>query len=371
MSLLKDRVTLISFCLVPFVVIVGNILHEGHRASMYLAGVVIVGAFIKNKWIRAFLWYWVAWILLMMMMGSVGKLPIISVQKAFLTTGYVVFALMFYLGMQESTIKIERVYDVICITAIVQALMAVGQMWNIDVFFDLMALYANVKKMLDATETTGSLGNNNFLAVYLAISFPFFFRKYWCYFTPVLLAVILVSLTSTAIVALMIGCSVFFYDKIKWRWMVLAAIPFVVYLCFIKASLTYNFTWDHDRFEWWKSAIVFWQQTWGSMIFGFGPTMTWGRNFPIHNEWITALFNFGIVGLGIAVGCFITLYRKNRFLYSAIIIACVTFNGTYPMHLAPHIMLVMIILGLMEREKRCPSKVTQPQVSMKGCNFQS
>jgi len=346
-----ERATLIGFILVPFVAIVGRIIHEGHRASMYLAGIVIVGAFIKNKWIRAFLWYWVAWVLLMMIMGGLGKLPLIDVQKSFLSAAYVAFALMFYLGMQESKVKIERIYDVICIAAGIQALMAVGQMWNFDPFFQFIRLYANAQKQLSATEVTGSLGNNNFLAVYLAISFPFFFRKYWCYFIPVLLAVILVSLTSTAVVALMIGCTVFFNDKIKWRWILLATIPFIIYLCFIKASLTWNFTWDHDRFHWWKSAIVFWQQTWGSILFGFGPTMKWGKNFPIHNEWITALFNFGIIGFGLAVGYFITAYRKNRYLYAAFITACITFNGTYPLHLAPTTMLVMIILGLMERER--------------------
>jgi len=350
-SLVRDRVTLISFCLVPFVVLVGNIIHEGHRASMYLAGVVIVGAFVKNRWIRAFIWYWVAWILLMMVMSLFHKWPMEYTQKSFLITGYMALAFMFFITMQESTLKLDRVFDVICIAAFVQALMAVGQMWDIDPFFRFMRLYANVQKMLANTVTTGALGNNNFMAVYLAISFPFFFRKYWWYCTPVLLAVILVSLTSTATAALMIGCAVFFRDKIKWRWMLLAAIPFVIYLCMIKASLTWNFTWDHDRFHWWRSAIVLGSSTWGSMIFGMGPASTWGKSFPIHNEWITSYFNFGLIGFGIALGYFLTAWRKNRHLYSAFIIAAVTLNGTYPLHLAPTIMLCMIIMGLMEREK--------------------
>ena len=337
----------------PFVVIVGGILHEGQRVSMCLAGVAIIGAAIKNLWVRSFIWYWILWIMLMMVMSHYGKLPPMFTQKAFVMTAYMALAFMFFLAMQESKIKIESIYNIICIAAIIQALLATLQMNGIDLQFELLKLYAkNVEKGLAFKTPTGSLGNNNFLAVYLAISFPFFFRKYWAYFTPVLLAVILCSLTSTAVVALMIGCIVYFRDKVRWRWLVLASIPFMIYLFMTKASLTWKFTWDHDRFDWWRASLILWKEGGlGSMLFGFGPTMTWGKNFPIHNEWITALFNFGIIGAGLAVGYFVTLYRKNRILYSAIIIACVTFNGTYPLHLAPSIMLIMIILGTMEREK--------------------
>ena len=347
----RERTALISFCLVPLVVFVGNIIHQGHRASLYLAGVCIIGAFVKNLWVRAFVWYWVAWVLLMMIMSALGNFPSLEFQKAVIATGYFAFTMMFYIAMQESTIKIDRILDVVCLAAVLQALLCVCQMWDFDPHFKFMELYASVKKTLPETEVTGTLGNNNFLAVYLAISTPFFFRRYWAYFVPVLLSIILISLTSTAVVGLLIGTVVFFKDRIKWRWIILGLIPFIVYLFVIKASLTWNFTWDHDRFHWWKSALVFWYMNWESMIFGFGPSVSWGQKFPIHNEWITALFNFGIIGLGIAVGYFVTAYRKNRHLYAAFITAAVTLNGTYPLHLAPTGMLCMITIGLMERER--------------------
>ena len=348
----RDRLTLILFCLVPFVVIVGGIIHEGQRASMSLAGVAIIGAFIKNNWIRAFIWYWLVWIIFMLLMTQLGKLPPPFSQKAFYMTSYMISAFVFFLAMQESMIKIEYVYNVICFTAIIQALLAICQMWALDPFFDMMKTYANVKKLLDVTETTGSLGNNNFLAFYLMVSMPFFFRRYWCLFIPVLFAVVLSSITSTAIVAGMTGAAYYFRKKVKWRWMALVALPLIGWLLFSKASLTWNFTWDHDRFHWWRSAIMLWKESGpGGWILGFGPTMSWGRNFPIHNEWLTALFNFGIVGVVLIIGYIVTAYRKNRILNTAIIIASITFISSYPMHLAPTVTLIMIILGLMEREK--------------------
>jgi len=88
-----------------------------------------------------------------------------------------------------------------------------------------------------------------------------------------------------------------------------------------------------------------------TFIFGCGAGAYWGKGFPLHNEWVDLFFRFGLIGLVLIVAFLVTLYRENRILYAAMIIACVDAIGSYPFHLAPSLFLVLIIVGLIERQK--------------------
>ena len=89
----------------------------------------------------------------------------------------------------------------------------------------------------------------------------------------------------------------------------------------------------------------------GDWLFGFGPGASWGHRFAIHNEWLTILFLYGLTGL-ICIGGFIrTIDRSDKMLFTSFIIICLNMIPNYPLHLAPSVFLIIVVLGLMERRK--------------------
>jgi len=153
-------------------------------------------------------------------------------------------------------------------------------------------------------------------------------------------------------VAMLVGCVYYFKDKVKLRWVGLSLIPFLTWMVYQKQSWTIHFfSHHHDRLEFWGMALKKSCASIETFIFGCGAGAHWGRGYPLHNEWVDIFFRFGLIGFILIIGAVITLYRGNKILYSAIIIVCVDAIGSYPFHLAPSLFLVLIIVGLMEREK--------------------
>ncbi|MBA7562989.1 hypothetical protein ES708_04642 [subsurface metagenome] len=70
----------------------------------------------------------------------------------------------------------------------------------------------------------------------------------------------------------------------------------------------------------------------------------------MHNDWLTLFYQYGLVGLSFVIGFVMTIYRGNKMLFSAFIIILVNMVGNYPLHLAPSAFLIIIIVGLMEKE---------------------
>jgi hypothetical protein len=57
-----------------------------------------------------------------------------------------------------------------------------------------------------------------------------------------------------------------------------------------------------------------------------------------------------MVGLWIVGGYVLTLWRGNRFLFAALLIALINAGGNYNLHLAPSAALIAVIAGLIERD---------------------
>ena len=267
---------------------------------------------------------------------------------------YVTAGIAVYIIAAHSKLSKEWWINAICISTILQTIMAVGQMNQFDPLMWLYTHLYTIERQLDFGTPVGTMGNNNFLTAYLAMTLPFFFRPKWWLFVPVIAAMLIVGITSTSLAAAVVGVSWYFYRKVNWKYLVAVLLPFVAYICYIKQSLTIKLPWmwrEVDRFQWWYAAI---KQTITlplGAIFGMGPGAPWGGLFPIHNEWVTLFHHFGTVGVFI-VGMFVfSLTRKDRMLYASFLIASVVAMGTYPMHLPPCAALILIVLGLMEREK--------------------
>ena len=347
-----DKALKFSFLLLPFAIFSGGLIHQGHHNAIMVAGLFIAASLVTNIWIRAFMYYacvWNIYFSLLILLGATNKY---TLGKGYGFGFYLMITAIILIAVYQSKLRNETFYNLICVAAILQSLLAVIQLNGWDPVFALYGNIVEIKRGMAVENITGTMGNNNFLALYLAMSLPFFFRKMWWYFVPVIVVLLFIAITSTAMVAMVIGCLYYFWPRVKKVYLALMTLPFVIYVVITKQSLTINFfSSTHDRFDFWIQAWNQVTQSWYSIIFGLGPAAPWAHRFPLHNEWVTAFHHFGIIGCMFIAGYLLTIYRKNRMLLSAFIVACIGAMGTYPMHLAPSAFLILIIIGLMEREK--------------------
>jgi len=349
--------------MLPFAFIAPGLVHGGHHLFFVLSALVIIALFCDNKWISLFLIYIVLWQLwLFIDILYVSKISVRQVSEGFMQIIFALSAAVIFHAVRKSTLSLEWFYNVICVTAMIQALIAITQMFNSDPIFAFLNTVATAKVKLGETVIVGTLSNPNFLAAYLVFSFPFFLRirkpyykPSWCWFIPVILFLLVESKTSIAVGALLVGMMVYFGNiQIKGvRLYFILALAGVAYLwwdgnCKRFFAGTYYF----PRFQFWLKTVDTIDSI-PKIIFGIGPAApkVWGVNAPMHNDWLTLFYQYGFIGLSFFIGYIVTLYRGNKMLFSAFIIFLVNMIGNYPVHLAPSAFLIVIIAGLLQREK--------------------
>jgi O-antigen ligase len=175
-----------------------------------------------------------------------------------------------------------------------------------------------------------------------------FFRPGWKKFIPVIGVGILMSQTSTAIMAAFIGSGWYLFG---WRGSCLAVIPSCIYYLFFKVqvhALSFG-----TRLEYWSDAIHKLYNSWQTVIFGVGPGVYWQVGNDLHSEYMNTLFNLGILGLALVVAYLVMSFKKacNRYLCAAFIVICVNAIGNHLMHTAPTAMLALIVMALRDRRE--------------------
>jgi len=306
---------------------------------------------LKNLAVKAFFFYVTGWTLWIMLSNMLDGKPNVESVEAFSIIIYFWIAAAIILAVSESTIKISKIINVLCIAAIIQAVIGIAQTFGFDLFYWFLTHWFKMQRGLSDIALTGTLGNPNYLAGFLAISLPFFFRKYWIYCLPLFGLVFYMANTSTAVVAAAFGAIVYY----RKYWIVLPVLAGSI--IYVLTDNSYMPVYQDVRWEWWGNVTVQTLNTWQTAIFGFGPGANWGKTCPMHNEWITLFCKFGAIGL-----CFPMIYlfqfkipelgddREYRMLFAALITAMVNCFGNHPLHLAPTAFLILIIIGLIERK---------------------
>jgi hypothetical protein len=335
-----------------------------------LSGLVIMASMIENWWIVAFMGYLVIWQLFIFIYKLfVYELPFSIVANSFDETIYFMVGVSIFVALVKSKIKLEVFYNVICVSTVLQVGIAISQHLGFDPFLYFLNIFFYAVPLLEGTRMTGTLVNNNFLAAYIAITLPFFFRGKtvfcdqtifgvkvtrvpygWFYFIPLIFYVLYITKTTSAFIPALIGTAVYFSAfsfMSTMVWLMICVVGF--YYIFI-----YHPFWGahyNDRFDMWKEALGLSFKSLFTTVFGFGPAASWSRPHPMHSEWIQCMHQFGIVGITLLTGYVVTIYRKNRMLFSAFVIAVINMAGNSSIHLSPSAFLIIIIAGLIERER--------------------
>jgi len=195
-----------------------------------------------------------------------------------------------------------------------------------------------------AGKAVATLGNQNFLAVFLVLSaLCCYRRKWWVLLVPIISCLILTR-TSMAMAALMVGTGFYFF---RWVGAGAALVPSIGYFFLFKepASLLI-------RIDYWMDALRKISHSWETVVFGVGPGIYWQWGNTLHSEPIYLLWNLGMIGVLLAVLYIFRSCREinnNRIVFAMFLAVLVDSFGNHLMHTAPTAMLAGIVFGLKDR----------------------
>ena len=346
----SDKLLLLMFILVPFGIVSFGIVHQGHVVAFTIATLLITAFSVKEKplsWFMIYVALWALWVNYRFVYS--GDRFAIRPEIANVTVIALICGSLMYFKVVKSKLSNEWFCNVVCISATIQMLLALCQSQGFTPVFDLISSKVGAKWEMKPTEMTAMLGNSNFLAAYLAISLPCFFRKYWVWCLVLLLPAIVYTGSSTAIITALAVFAVYFGTNLKRFW-ILGAVCISIaglYLMFVEVDVLYN-----KRFIAWNKAFHQFK-AWPQILFGFGPGSKWGGRGNLHNDWLSIWHTFGLIGVSFVGAYVFQTIRKvwnDRILLAAIVAVCVNCLGNGAMQLAPSVFLIIILFGLAQRE---------------------
>lgn len=338
----------LTFLLVPFGFLSFGLIHDGHHLAILLAAILVLAWQTGNRFVRAFITYAVLWQVFIFIYAMAYKIPKYVINSSLDATLYAFVGGMIYYAVTVSRFKIESFYNIVCVSALIQTAIGLSQYMGFDPVLWTIALFFKAESLLPG-HVTGSLGNNNFLAAYLAISLPFFFRPKWWLAVPVIAFLLYASNTTSAVVPAILVSAWFFGDRLSKRERRLAVagglLVVIAYACFQHTPF-----WENPRWQLWMTAVQQILHDTRTTIFGMGPGAGWGQAYPMHNEWLQIFHQYGIIGLSLLAAFVATIPRNNKILFASFLIIAINMFGNYSLHLAPSAFLIIIVAGLMERE---------------------
>lgn len=342
---------LITFMLVPFGFLQFGVLHGGHHLALILSSLVIIGWQVKNRAFSLFITYLAAWMAFILVFAMCKEVPKQVVMGAMDATLYIGFGSAVFYCVTQSAIRNETFYNAICAAVLIQMAFGISQHFGFDPLTWGLGLFFATQSLIPG-HMTGTLGNNNFLAAFVAISLPLFFRPRWRWFLPVLALVLYGSNTTSAVVPAVLASAWYFRGKLTKREQVLSIIGAVLvigaYSCFQHTPFYKNPRW----IDWTAATKQLFYSPW-AVVFGMCPGAGWGKPYPMHNEWLQAFHQYGAIGFFLIAWFVHELFftAKNRMLTASLMIAAINMFGNYSLHLAPSAFLIIIIAGLIERER--------------------
>ena len=344
MTKAANILTLIGLAIIPFG-LWAPVIHQGHVFTMMLICFIGLALVLPNKWLSGFGLYVAAWWILVYAMTFIGRwvpeIRLITIDAIL----FIIFGMVVYLAVFYSKWTLTAWFNLICITALIQCFIAILQRFNLDPISSFLGLFITVGGDFPFNTPVGTLGNQNFLAAYLAIATPFFMRDKWFYFIPVIAYGLYIAHTSMAAMAVIIGMA-YFIVGVKTSIVAVACI--IAYAVFINQHDGLQ----NERVDMWLDGIKKITSSFHSILFGFGPGVQWKIGDQLHNEYLMAIWNHGLVGFSFVVGFILSISRQNRYLFTAFIILCIDCIGNHAMHTTPTALLAIIIFALIERERR-------------------
>ena len=332
----KAPLLLIPGLFITTLLVWGPNVHYGHAYAFLISGMAAMALMMRNTILTAFVLYLSCWFAFLLSAGSRGIVPVEITAQAVDSIMLTLAGVGVYICARHSKGTISTYFNWICILVLVLVVMGLVQVF------------------IGKGSPVATLGNQNFFAAFIAISTVFFIRKRWWVFLPVLALSLYVARTSTAIAAAFVSCAFYFWG---WRGAVLSFIPAVMYYLLFKIpvhALSLG-----ARLDYWTDALGKISNSWQTLLFGVGPGVYWQFQNELHSEPVYLIFNLGIIGLAIVAAYIFRSFTQcnDRRLQAALLAVVVDSFGNHVMHTAPTALLVIIILGLIDRKNTVEASI--------------
>jgi hypothetical protein len=309
---------------------------------MMIASLIVLSGMVREQSLKWCLFYVCGWILYSQIQYLYLGHDVLKMARSSGMCVHLIMALGIYHAVVRSKLSNTYWYNIICIGAIGQATIAFLQPFGIDPFVMATDGFIPFKDL--ATSPVGTFGNQNFLTAFLVVSTPFFFRKYWCLFLPVIAWVVGSSGVSGSILALLL---VFMIVLKRWKYVAVAIAVGLAALLFDSGTTITDIRW-----EWWNAIYERVVDEPLRMVFGYGPgveVLLGTVNNNIHNDWFSLIIKFGLV-FYIPIAVYVFKIKKD-ILFLALLGAWACAFTTQVMSIPVTACLIVIIMALMERDK--------------------
>jgi hypothetical protein len=385
---MKDWIVPIVFLILPFAFLSPGLIWKSQLLFFLICPIFIIALNIKNLWVRAFLLYVTFWqiAVLILMFNRAGYNPGAGLS---IILSLMVGA-MFYKWVSESDLEEETWHAVIRAAVIIQMIIAIPQAWGWSPVSELLGMFTTVKEKSPG-HLVGTLGNRNYLAAFIAMAVPFFigwrtFRIWRVTVNPALIVIFafLGACFSPGTLAAIMGMGFLMtYNLPLWKRIIglsaasKVAVIFAAFYIFSTGNHLNEFQafagqfkelWstgkvtldpfqgDIGRFAMWMTAYSKLTASWNVMILGYGPAAFWGREYPMHSQYMSVWFQFGLIGLGLMLGYIYSAYRYlsrsgNLILLTALVIAALDMIANFTGEIVSTAFMLVIIGGLIERKR--------------------
>lgn len=376
----KDRTTQILFLMIPFVVIVPGLLWKSQQIFFMLSALVIAAVAIKNRWVTAFLVYATAWQLFLYLSNFKNPAMVVRVQDGSVIILFLLCGSVIYKAVTESG-GLDGFYHAIRAAVLLQIGVSIMAFLWFDPWVAAIRMFVPTVGSPDPIGPfIGTMGNRDILGFFIALSLPVFVD--WITIdvsgikvNPLLIFIVLFMLMcpSPGTVGGIIALGV--YYRKSWKGMVGAIALSIIYAGYhvinsahlhdiLNAPKHYQDVFvggqaatdakDGGRLWKWMHAMAKILESPKSIIVGAGPGTPWGKRYPMHNEYLQVWFEMGLVGLSIVLGYLVTTWRQvwgNRKHMMALTVITIGMAGDYPLHIPTTAFLIIIMCGLIEKER--------------------
>jgi hypothetical protein len=288
-----------------------------------------------------------------------------------------------YKIITDSSFPKERMFNFIRIAVLLQIGVSLSASMGFNPWHLLLSLFTRVAwSTQDIGPFIGTVGNRDILGAFIAFSVPLFID--WKYLTigrhkvNVYLTIVLTMLffcPSPGAIAGIAGLAVYYHKN--WKTAFTFALIAVLYAgTYILTSvhmgdmaaagtqlseLVNNGSVSMDTAQqgrlWkWMVAAGNITDSWTSFIFGYSLGATWGKKYPLHNEYLQCWYELGLIGFSIMAGYVITTLKhliksKDRVLMAMFAAICVDMMANYPFHISTTAFMAIIICAVIEKER--------------------
>ncbi len=303
----------------------GSNIYGSQAYMLAVFGLIVLSVMAGGIIIPVFGLYISSWYVYIQIAGSIGYIPRETILQAVDSMTLIMSGLAIYIFVKSGRIPVKTWMNSICVLAAVLSVIGIIQYYYVG-------------------QVAATLGCSNFLAAFIAISSIFCFRRKWCLVLIPIIICLFLTKTSTAIAAMFIGSGFYLW---RWKGVLISVSPAILYWIIFKTPQTLLM-----RFDYWKDAIFKISNSLETFIFGVGPGIFWKTDNMLHSEYLYALWNFGIIGVGLLLIYIFSRDTSNRLLFPAFLVILVDGVGNHLMHTAPTAMLSVIVLGLNDSQNK-------------------